>query len=242
MNDTTLLIIDRDHISRLEGALDQATLDQVKRGLLGEEWTTSPLPAPCSDPVIGSCVPSSRASDPAERCRVVGLTEEFTLPLIIEGATATGGPRPLLPAEVEAIQVLPQPGCHHLLVSILSEELNTRDTAIAHGALVDLSLPGFIELVREAGITLPVAITRAAFIRYALGLEDGRPLPSDDLLRTRLWDILWMLRVGAGLQEWSGNFVYEFNAFYGEEGEHRARLRASFRDGGDGVYILIQDP
>jgi hypothetical protein len=75
----------------------------------------------------------------------------------------------------------------------------SRAQAIEDGILVDVS-----ETAREARITYPVAITRAAYETYVAWTDD-------DTARTgtiqdesgRLWDVLWMFRAAARKQNGS---------------------------------------
>ena len=62
----------------------------------------------------------------------------------------------------------------------------TRAQAIADGFLVDVS-----ETAREAGFTIPVAVTRTVWDRL-VALPEGYRGFQDE--RGRLWDILWMAR------------------------------------------------
>jgi hypothetical protein len=68
----------------------------------------------------------------------------------------------------------------------------TRRQAIEDGTLVDLMHGEPQELVRQAGIKLPVVITAAAFSQ-AIAPIDGELPPGQDL-NGRLWDVLMMLR------------------------------------------------
>lgn len=68
----------------------------------------------------------------------------------------------------------------------------SRAQAIEDGELVDVST-----VAREAGITFPVAITRAAWENcVAWSAEDSRRQTHQDE-SGRLWDVLWMLRNAA---------------------------------------------
>ncbi len=62
----------------------------------------------------------------------------------------------------------------------------TRAQAIKDGILVDVS-----DTAREAGFTIPVAITRAVWNRL-IALPEGYQGFQDE--RGRLWDVLWMAR------------------------------------------------
>ena len=72
----------------------------------------------------------------------------------------------------------------------------TRQQAIADGVLVDLSntTDAWVKaMVREAGITIPVAMTISAFNDYVSPIEgEGMQLaPGQDIIG-RLWDVVWM--------------------------------------------------
>ena len=76
----------------------------------------------------------------------------------------------------------------------------TRARAISDGVLVDLmqrptperpDLDDLAELVRQAGFTVPVAMTAAAFAE-AVAPIDGEISPCQDL-KGRLWDVLFVL-------------------------------------------------
>ena len=60
----------------------------------------------------------------------------------------------------------------------------TRAQAIAEGTLVDVT-----KTAREAGFTIPVAVTRAVWERL-VALPEGYRGFQDE--RGRLWDVLWM--------------------------------------------------
>ena len=62
----------------------------------------------------------------------------------------------------------------------------TRAQAIEDGILVDVS-----DTAREAGFTIPVAVTRSVW-RRLVALPDGYRGFQDE--RGRLWDVLWMAR------------------------------------------------
>jgi hypothetical protein len=72
----------------------------------------------------------------------------------------------------------------------------TRKQAIADGVLVDLSNTTDVwvpAMVREAGITIPVAMTTTAFVDCVSPIEgDGQQLAPGQDIKGRLWDVLWM--------------------------------------------------
>lgn len=73
----------------------------------------------------------------------------------------------------------------------------TRAEAIADGVLVDISGPTFmfrpgVNILSEAGIKFPLAMTRAAFGRTVQ--DEDAPLPPAQDISGRLWDVLTMLK------------------------------------------------
>ena len=79
---------------------------------------------------------------------------------------------------------MPEPGNAAEFDPVIS--VYTRAQAIEDGILVDVS-----ETAREAGFTIPVAITRAVWNRI-VALPEGYRGFQDE--RGRLWDVLWMAR------------------------------------------------
>lgn len=69
----------------------------------------------------------------------------------------------------------------------------SRAQAIEDGVLVDLMQEGTVKAVREAGFTIPVAMTAAAFGQTVAPI-DGGELPAGQDVQGRLWDVLYMLR------------------------------------------------
>ena len=80
------------------------------------------------------------------------------------------------------------------LVEIFGEPIHTytRCQAIDDGVLVDVS-----EIAREAGVRIPVAITRAAWADCVAwnDADNKRQCYQDEA--GRLWDVVWMLSVAA---------------------------------------------
>ena len=70
----------------------------------------------------------------------------------------------------------------------------TRKQAIEDGMLVDLMQPGIAELVREAGIKFPVAMTSTAYSECIMPASGVLPQGQD--VNGRLWDVLMLLRFG----------------------------------------------
>lgn len=73
----------------------------------------------------------------------------------------------------------------------------TRAQAIADGVLVDLSAPSFtfrrgLNILKEAGIKYPVAMTTTAFKRTVHASDEDLP-PGQDM-SGRLWDVLTVFK------------------------------------------------
>lgn len=74
----------------------------------------------------------------------------------------------------------------------------TRQQAIDDGVLVDLMQPDLVELVHNAGIKYPVAMTTTAFGDYVELTPAAKRACND--IKGRLWDVLWMFRVAVRQQ------------------------------------------
>ncbi len=74
----------------------------------------------------------------------------------------------------------------------------TRAQALADGVLIDVS-----DTAREAGITLPVALTQRLWAEWIVPHEDDRALCQSE--SGRLWDVLWMLTVAIRQQPDTAN-------------------------------------
>lgn len=78
----------------------------------------------------------------------------------------------------------------------------TRAQAIADGVLVDFSDPSFtfrpgLNILKEAGIKFPVAMTLAAFARMVQDPDSDEPLPPGQDVSGRLWDVLMVFKLYA---------------------------------------------
>lgn len=78
----------------------------------------------------------------------------------------------------------------------------SRADAIADGVLVDVS-----ETAREAGIRLPVALTRSVWVKY-VEVPEG-VLAQDE--SGRLWDILFMFRYEAAKRGGCSELLYKLS-------------------------------
>ena len=79
---------------------------------------------------------------------------------------------------------MPEPGNSTAFDPVIS--VYTRAQAIEDGILVDVS-----DTAREAGFTIPVAVTRTVWDRL-VALPEGYRGYQDE--RGRLWDVVWMAR------------------------------------------------
>jgi hypothetical protein len=88
------------------------------------------------------------------------------------------------------------------IVELFGEVISSysRAQAIEDGVLVDLTDPQFtfrpnLQIVKEAGIKFPVAMTAAAFAKTIS--ETGVSLPPCQDLSGRMWDVLYMFKLAA---------------------------------------------
>ena len=96
----------------------------------------------------------------------------------------TGNPETPTSAESGVTASAPRPGLFDD-ADVISTY--TREQAIEDGVLVDVS-----ETAREAGFTIPVAVTSAVWADYVT--PDPRSVPYGQSVEGRLWDVLWMAR------------------------------------------------
>ena len=76
----------------------------------------------------------------------------------------------------------------------------TRAQAIEDGFLVDIT-----EFAREAGCNVPVAVTSGVY----LILEPSEELQKEGQdLKGRMWDMLWILRIGIRKSQWTDMTVF----------------------------------
>lgn len=81
----------------------------------------------------------------------------------------------------------------------------TRADAIEDGQLVDVS-----EVAREAGFTIPVAITRAAWADCVEWQpEDARRKKALQDEQGRLWDVVWMANQAARRNRAAGRVLFQ---------------------------------
>ena len=85
----------------------------------------------------------------------------------------------------------------------------TRKEALADGVLVDVTETSEH---KEAGFTMPVAVTRAVW-----ELVEPERMPAGQSVSGRLWDLLWMLRCGIRASRGGGQLLH-FKVIFGFEG------------------------
>lgn len=112
----------------------------------------------------------------------------------------------------------------------------TRSQAIADGVLVDVS-----DTAREAGYRVPVALTATVWER-CVSVPRGAEGSQD--ARGRLWDVLWMCRVGMqGKNLDSSEIKFGLGVFTGERTE-LVTLKAVIGpddDGGPCLTIMLPE-
>jgi hypothetical protein len=102
----------------------------------------------------------------------------------------------------------------------------TRAQAIEDGVLVDVS-----EMAKEAGITIPVALTARVW-------HDDRSRPYGQSEEGRLWDILIMLRFRISLDRGSSQLLFTFLAIMKERQQRKILLKAMLGGGDNGKPVI----
>jgi hypothetical protein len=113
----------------------------------------------------------------------------------------------------------------------------TRKEAIAHGDLRDVS-----ETAREVGIRFPVALTRAVWNEYVALTPAAERARNDE--SGRLWDIVWMLRLGISRNRSESSFLFELYVVTESVRPSLVQLRAVVDGGDDGepvITVLLPD-
>lgn len=107
----------------------------------------------------------------------------------------------------------------------------TRAQAIEDGTLVDVT-----ETAREAGITIPVALTRAVWDAY-VEVPRGKEGLQDE--RGRLWDVVWMLRFGILRSGGGREILYRLSVICGKPVRRRTvTLKAVCGPGDDAEPVI----
>lgn len=113
----------------------------------------------------------------------------------------------------------------------------TRQQAIEDGVLVDLMQPELVELVHNAGLKFPVAMTAAAFHDYVELSPKAKEAGND--IKGRLWDVLWMLRHGIRTQKVNRDTVlFEFYCVTDQIKPKLCKLKAVCGPGDQGEPVI----
>jgi len=119
----------------------------------------------------------------------------------------------------------------------------SRHEAIEDGVLVQLSGPGYQgdawipDMVAEAGIRYPLAMTAEAFAQY-IELTPAAERACNDL-KGRLWDVLWMFRCAArSAPAGQSTIFFEFYCVTTRVKPTRCRLKSVCGPGDDGEPVL----
>src|SRR6185312_777174 len=92
------------------------------------------------------------------------------------------------------------------------------------------------ETAREAGIRLPVAVTRAVWDQYVALSPAARRARKDE--RGRLWDIVWMLRCAIPRHLGEQQFLYELRVVTKSVRPSRVVLKAHCGPGDNAEPVL----
>ena len=108
----------------------------------------------------------------------------------------------------------------------------SRAQAIADGVLVDCSA-----LAREAGIRVPVALTRAAWDLCVALSPAAKDALNDE--QGRLWDVLWMMSMAIRRQAGNGDrLLFSLNCVTERVQPSRVTLRAVIGPGDSAEPVL----
>lgn len=111
----------------------------------------------------------------------------------------------------------------------------TRAEALADGVLVDVT-----ETAREAGFTVPVALT--AGVWADVNDLSGRHVSAGQDAPGRLWDLLFMAQHGARRRENRdrSEFIYSLIMPVGGSNNYRAKCHIGPGDGGEPVITIMR--
>jgi hypothetical protein len=112
----------------------------------------------------------------------------------------------------------------------------TRAQAIEDGELVDVS-----EVAREAGFTLPVAVTRSVWDRYISWSDADTDRQSYQDESGRLWDVVSMLRMAIGSRRNESVLLYRLYVIPHDGRTRRAKLttlKAMIHGGDNGEPVM----
>ena len=112
----------------------------------------------------------------------------------------------------------------------------TREQAINDGELVDVT-----EVATEAGLRVPVAITRAVWDKYIAWDNSDTDKQTYQDESGRLWDVLWMLRMSCARMRDESMMIYELYVVPRDGKSMRAkkvRLKAILNGGDCGEPVI----
>lgn len=112
----------------------------------------------------------------------------------------------------------------------------TRAQALADGFLVDVSQVG-----KEAGFSVPVAMTRRVWDEIVIPPDSVKELGQSE--EGRLWDVLWMLRHAASKGSQADQIQYQLivqNDYEhgAEDPRYLVTLKAQIRGGDNGEPVI----
>lgn len=108
----------------------------------------------------------------------------------------------------------------------------TRKQAVEDGTLVDLTAnPETAKLVKEAGFTVPVAMTYSSFAKCVCAI--GEELSNGQSVTGRLWDVLHMLRVAIKSSGNTNRITYKLRVRNGKKNRLETITLLSIMGGGD---------
>jgi len=165
-----------------------------------EGWIEKGICEVVSEPTPESPT-TSTVVDHCQGCgKVAKVTREAFAAHLCEDCQPKSAPEPTEPTESK-----PEPGSMADLFGPVIYAY-TRAQALADGELVDIS-----KLASEAGITFPVAVTRAVY-----ALLDPARMPCGQSVDGRGWDLVWMLR--CTIKAGAAGSLIKFQVIFGEEG------------------------
>jgi hypothetical protein len=118
----------------------------------------------------------------------------------------------------------------------------TRTQSIDDGVLIDVS-----DTAAEAGIKFPVAVTQAVWDQYIEWAPEDSERQTYQDQSGRLWDVLWMARVGLQSAANRGDVTQTLYEFYciPRDGKARQSKRTTLKiivgsgDQGEGVLTIL---
>ena len=107
----------------------------------------------------------------------------------------------------------------------------TRAQAIEDGVLVDVS-----ETAREAGFTIPVAVTDTVWNEYVE--PDDQAKKWGQGASGRLWDVVWIARIGAKCNANASDFLFTVRMVMKEKQPSDIQFKAMIHGGDNGEPVI----